>query len=69
MPDEKHYVGTLLELDDALSRLRGFEAHITGISYSHWRRTLEIEQELLNSEADNPRHSQHHVVPLQRKKV
>jgi hypothetical protein len=62
MPDEKDYVGTLLELNDALRRLPGIEAHITEISYSHWRRTVEIEQELLNSQlqADNRRHSQHH---------
>ncbi|KAI0278924.1 hypothetical protein BGY98DRAFT_971193 [Russula aff. rugulosa BPL654] len=60
MPDEKHYVGRLLELEEALLRLPGFEAHITEISYSHWRRTVEIEQELLNREADNRRRSQHH---------
>lgn len=60
MPDEKHYVGTLLELEDALSRLPGFEAHVTKISYSHWQDTVEIEKRLLNSEADNRRRSQHH---------
>lgn len=60
MPDEKHYVGRLLELEEALLRLPGFEAHITEISYSHWRRTVGIEQELLNREADNRRRSQHH---------
>jgi hypothetical protein len=60
MPDEKYYVGTLLELDEALSRLQGFEAHITAISYSHWRRTVEIEQEILSGEADNRHRSRHH---------
>ena len=60
MPDEKYYVGTLLELDEALPRLPGFEAHIMKISYSHWRRTVEIEQERLNGEADNRRRSRHH---------
>jgi hypothetical protein len=60
MPDEKYYVGTLLELDEALSRLSGIEAHITDVSYSHWRRTVEIEQELQNSEADNRLRSRHH---------
>lgn len=60
MPDEKYYVGTLLDLDEALSRLPSIEAHITEISYLHWRRTVEIEQELLNNtEADNRRHSRH----------
>ena len=60
MPDEKYYVGTLLELDEALSRLPGFEAHIMEISYSYWRRTVEIEQEVLNGEADNRHRSRHH---------
>ena len=60
MPDEKYYVGTLLELDEALSRLSTFEAHITKTSYSYWRRTVEIEQELLNGEADNRHRSRHH---------
>lgn len=60
MPDEKHYVGTLLELEEALLRLPGFEAHITNVSYSRWQRTVEIEQELLNSEADNRHRSWHH---------
>jgi len=50
MPDEKHYVGRLLKLEEALLRLPMFEAHITEISYSHWRRTVEIEQELSNPE-------------------
>jgi hypothetical protein len=58
MPDEKHYVGKLLELEEALPLLCGFEAHVTEISYLHWRRTVEIEQELLDSEADNRRRSQ-----------
>jgi hypothetical protein len=60
MPDEKDYVGTLLELEEALSLLPGIEAHITEISYSHWRNTVEIEQELLKSEADNRYRSRHH---------
>lgn len=60
MPDEKYYVGTLLELDEALSRLPMFEAHITEISYSYWRRTVEIEQGLLNGGADNRHRSRHH---------
>ena len=60
MPDEKNYVGTLLELEDALLRLPRFEAHITQICYSHWRRTVEIDQELLNGEVDNRHRSRHH---------
>jgi hypothetical protein len=60
MPDEKHYVGTLLDLGEALSLLPGFEAHIMEVSYSHWQRTVEIEQELLNGEADNRHRSRHH---------
>jgi hypothetical protein len=61
MPDEKNYVGTLLELEEALELLPGIEAHITKISYSHWRHTVEVEQELLNtSEADNRHRSRHH---------
>lgn len=61
MPDEKYYVGTLLELDEALSLLPSIEAHITETSYLHWQRTVEIEQELLNNtEADNRHRSRQH---------
>jgi hypothetical protein len=61
MPNEKHYVGKLLELDEALSRLPGFEAHITEVSYLYWRRTIEIERELPNTEAGNrPHRSRRH---------
>ena len=60
MPDEKYYVGTLLELDEALPRLPGFEAHIMNVSYSYWRRTVEIEQARLNDETDNRHRSRHH---------
>lgn len=53
MPDEKHYVGTLLELDEALKCLPQMEAHITQIAYWHWRRTVEIEEkERLSTAAD-----------------
>ncbi|KAF8486781.1 NUDIX hydrolase domain-like protein [Russula ochroleuca] len=52
MPDEEHYVGTLLELDDALSLLSRLEAHIMKIAYSHWQNTVEIEQERLSGESD-----------------
>jgi len=45
MPDEKHYVGTLLELDEALQRLPQMEAHITSIAYRNWRRTVQIEEQ------------------------
>jgi hypothetical protein len=44
MPDEVNYVGTLLELEEALSSLPGIEAHITNVAYTHWRETVEIEQ-------------------------
>jgi hypothetical protein len=60
MPDEKNYVGTLLDLGEALSRLPRFEAHIMEVSYSYWQGTVEIEQELLNGEADNRHRSRHH---------
>ena len=52
MPDEMNYVGTLLELDVALSRLHGLEAHIMNVAYLHWRETVKIEQELLDRESD-----------------
>lgn len=52
MPDEVNYVGTLLELDEALSRLHGLEAHIMNVAYLHWRDTVEIERELLDLESD-----------------
>jgi len=52
MPDEKHYVGTLLELDEALKCLPRMEAHITQIAYCHWRRTVEIEEERLSTAAE-----------------
>ncbi len=60
MPDEKHYVGTLLSLEEALPRLPSIEAHIMEIAYLHWRRTVEFEQESLNSEADHRHRSRHH---------
>jgi hypothetical protein len=56
MPDEEHYVGTLLELEDALLRLSRLEAHIMSVAYAHWQDTVEIERERLNGESD--RHSQ-----------
>lgn len=60
MPDEKHYVGTLLELDKALSLLPGFEGHIVKTAYVHWQDTVEIEQERLNSGPDyRPRCGRH----------
>ena len=52
MPDEEHYVGTLLELDEALKRLPQMQAHITQIAYWHWRRTVEIEEERLSTAAE-----------------
>jgi len=55
MPDEMNYVGTLLELDVALSRLHGLEAHIMNVAYLHWRETVKIEQELLDRESDRRR--------------
>lgn len=58
MPNEKHYVGTLLELNEALPLLPGFEAHITEVSYFLWRETVEIEQEL--REANNLHRSRRH---------
>jgi hypothetical protein len=65
MPDEKHYVGTLLELDKALLLLPGFEAHIMKTAYIHWQKTVEIEQERLKGGPDHRprsrRHSSHHA--------
>jgi len=52
MPDEEHYVGTLLELDEAIKCLPQMEAHITQIAYWHWRRTVEIEEERLRTAAE-----------------
>ena len=52
MPDEKHYVGTLLELDEALKCLPRMEAHITQIAYWHWQRTAEIEEERSSTAAE-----------------
>lgn len=61
MPDEVNYVGTLLGLNEALSRLNGLEAHIMKVAYLHWRETVEIEQELLARESDRRQHpSRHH---------
>jgi hypothetical protein len=51
MPDEQHYVGTLLELDEALPLLPQLEAHIMNVAYKHWQQTLRIEEERRNSEA------------------
>jgi hypothetical protein len=45
MPDEKHYVGTLLELDEALRRLPQMEAHIASTAYRNWQRTVQIEEQ------------------------
>jgi hypothetical protein len=59
MPDEKHYVGTLLELDEALALLSGFEARITRVAHWHWRCTVKIEEERLReaeAEAEAERH-------------
>lgn len=44
MLDEVNYVGRLLELEEALSRLPRIEAHITNVAYTHWRETVEIEE-------------------------
>jgi hypothetical protein len=62
MPDEKNYVGTLLDIENALPLLYGFEAHIMRVSYLHWRNTVEIERGLLNSEADRRPRSRHHSI-------
>ena len=56
MPDEKNYVGTLLELEEALPLLPIREAHITEIAYLHWRRTLEIEGMRQNGGSERHRH-------------
>ncbi|KAI0290014.1 hypothetical protein BC826DRAFT_574963 [Russula brevipes] len=41
MPNESHYVGTLLELEEALRLLPPVEAHVTEVAHWHWRRTVE----------------------------
>ena len=59
MPDEKYYVGTLLELDEAVKLLPVFEAHITEVAYWHWLHTVKIEEERLReaeAEAEAERH-------------
>jgi hypothetical protein len=45
MSDEMHYVGTLLELDEALQRPPQMEAHITSVAYWNWQRTVQIEEQ------------------------
>ena len=61
MPDEKHYVGTLLELDEALQRLPQMEAHITSAAYWNWRRTVQIEEQR-RAEAEANEHRHHRAV-------
>jgi hypothetical protein len=61
MPDEIHYVGTLLELDEALSLLPEIEAHIMKIAYFHWQNTVEIEQKLLKGEPNRRHRSWRHL--------
>lgn len=51
MPDEQHYVGTLLKLDEALPLLPQIEAHIMNVAYEHWRQTVAIEEGRRNGEA------------------
>ncbi|KAI0000752.1 hypothetical protein BJV74DRAFT_110510 [Russula compacta] len=52
MPDEVHYVGKLLELEEALRRLPRFQAHITETVYRHWLYTVETEERGRNAETD-----------------
>lgn len=61
MPDEKHYVGTLLKLDEAIKCLPPMEAHITQMAYWHWRHTVEIEEDRLRTaaEAETDGHDDH----------
>jgi hypothetical protein len=56
MPDEKHYVGTLLELDEALQRLPQMEAHIASTAYWNWQRTIQIEEQQRRAEAEVKEH-------------
>jgi len=51
MPDEQDYVGTLLELDEALPLLPQIEAHITDVAYKHWRQAVALEEGRRNGEA------------------
>jgi hypothetical protein len=55
MPDEKDYVGTLLEPEEAVKRLSALEAHITEVAYCHWLHTVRVEEERLR-EAEAERH-------------
>jgi hypothetical protein len=55
MPDEEHYVGTLLEPEEAVKRLSALEAHITEVAYRHWLHTVRVEEERLR-EAEAERH-------------
>ncbi|KAI0262771.1 hypothetical protein BC834DRAFT_890168 [Gloeopeniophorella convolvens] len=41
MPDEQHYVGTLLARDDALCRLPRGEAHVAEVVYRVWELTVQ----------------------------
>jgi hypothetical protein len=41
MPNESHYVGTLLELEEALRLLPPMEAHVTEVAHWYWRHTVE----------------------------
>lgn len=45
MPDEQFYVGTLLELDEALKLLPPSESRVTEMAYRLWKYTLELEKE------------------------
>lgn len=51
MPDETSYVGTLLEINEALEVLPGLEAQIAEVAYKLWKYTMQVEEEA-RKEAD-----------------
>jgi hypothetical protein len=51
MSDEQNYVGTLLELEEALRVLPQVEAHVMNIAYKRWQQTVAIEKERRISDA------------------
>lgn len=50
MPDEQAYVGTLLELEEALGLLSPSEGRVTLMAHRLWKQTLELEEEARNKD-------------------
>lgn len=50
MPDEQTYVGTLLDLEEALKLLSPSEGRVALMAYRLWKQTLELEEEARNKD-------------------